>query len=92
MLKIIGFSDDTVDFIGTGELIMPRKPMKVLMDDNTVFTVEYDEEGIWRIEVLNKTENYHKLLKNEERTEEEDPYSDILYLKGLPLIKESVVL
>lgn len=56
--------------------------MEITLKDGTVFNVSYDDDGIWRINIVKMGLHFIKLIKNEDREQEQDRelYSDWLIM------------
>lgn len=84
MTEVYGASDDLIEFDGdfrgeVGNYGTDEDGSLVIMSDNPLFTIRYNEEGIWKIDVLHKGALFDRI---EICTDpEEERYSDTLFFK-----------
>ena len=84
MIKIYGASDDLLEFEGDlyGEVgcynSTKDEPIHVKVSDGTEFIAYYNEDGIWKIEIIEASTLFISLDKCERETD--NCYSDILTL------------
>lgn len=97
MTKMYGASDDLIEFEGDiddevdalSKFDTTEKPFIVSFDDNTKARIYYNEEGIWKVNVLVVGHLFDRIDECSE--EKDDRYSDYLFMKdGLTSYKIEV--
>lgn len=80
MIKVYGASDDLIEIEGEiSEEFYADEKSYLAFSDGTLVSVDYDQDGIWRFNVLEKgMAIYNKSLPNLEK----DEYTEVLTLQG----------
>jgi len=85
-LKIYGCSDDLIEIEGaiTDEFSPSQEMLEsgvfLAFSEGTVLKVTYDDDGIWRINLVSRGEA--SITKDENPAYDDDRYSDIVVLDG----------
>lgn len=92
MTKIYGASDDLFEFDGDiyGEIgyydSSPEDLIRVRISDGTELSAFYNEDGLWKIQVIAKGTHFQELI--EAVDPDSDDYSDIVLMKDGELTAE----